>query len=312
MNGGARCRSRRSSWLLVLACMGVLAACNGGTDEPGQSAADGVRLRVDGLTLVWPAELFTSVEGTDVADSTVPGAEATRLTVEFLADEGTPDGELAVAVVRSPSGAEVPDLSAEDRSRLVTLEALGDGSGSVSDGRVLQFVNGVGVRTLDESDYRFEGLTTDGRFLVEFSATAGDDQADRLDEMISTIFVDGASAVYATEDCEDGIELITENGLPAGASFAPGAEVTATWELRNTGTCTWGADYSWVFTGGEPLTVLSANAPADVVPGASAEVSVVFLAPEEPGQFAAQWQLQSVTDLEPLGTPAFVRFAVDS
>jgi len=110
----------------------------------------------------------------------------------------------------------------------------------------------------------------------------------------------------------DDVELITENGLAEGATVAPGEEVTATWQIRNTGTCTWGDGYSWVFTGGEPVTIVSTSGAADVAPGESTEVVAVFVAPAEPGRYAAQWQLQSPSDLEPLGTPAFVLFVVES
>ena len=94
--------------------------------------------------------------------------------------------------------------------------------------------------------------------------------------------------------------------------MAPGEEVTATWQIRNTGTCSWGDGYSWVFTGGEPVTIVSTSGVADVGPGESTEVVAVLVAPAEPGRYAAQWQLQSPSDLEPLGTPAFALFVVES
>ena len=261
-----------------------------------------MRLRVDGLTLVYPTDVF------DTADVVEPGAAGAALTVDFETGAEAAAGQMTVVVVRTASGDEVAGLSVEDGARLTELEGL-DAEEGDTDG-VIEFVNGSGLRTLDDDGYLYDGLTTDGRFLLGFSASA--DAEDRLDSMIATVFVDGAADVYGTEECEDDVELITENGLAEGATVAPGEEVTATWQIRNTGTCSWGDGYSWVFTGGEPVTIVSTSGVADVGPGESTEVVAVFVAPAEPGRYAAQWQLQSPSDLEPLGTPAFALFVVES
>jgi hypothetical protein len=291
----------------ALACLAglTMVACSSGEEsaEPTspEDAENAMRLRVDGLTLVYPTDVF---DGADVAE---PGAQGAALTVDFEMEADTAAGRMTVVVVRTATGEEVAGLSAEDRARLVEMEGL-DAEGD-DGGDVLEFVNGAGLRILDDG-YRFDGLTNDERFLVGFTASV--DAQDRLDSMIGTVFVDGASEVYGTEECEDDVELITENGLADGATVAPGEEVTATWQIRNVGTCTWGPGYSWVFTGGEPVTIVSTGGVADVGPGESTEVVAVFVAPGEPGRYAAQWQLQSPADLEPLGTPAFVLFVVES
>lgn len=302
----------RSRAACALVCLGLFvgAACSNDDDDAAAStspedAGDAERFRTDGLTLVYPTDVYEAVASAE------PGAEGAAVTAEFDAPDEPAAGEMTVVVVRTATGAPVEGLSAEDGERLSSLDGL-TSEEDPPDG-FLEFVNGAGVRTIEDDEYRFDGLSNDGRFLVGFAAgQAGGDVEEQLDVMIETVFVDGAAEVYATDECVDGVELVTENGLPEDATVAPGEEVTATWEIRNSGDCTWTDAYSWVFTGGEPVTVLSTGSIATVGPGESTEVTVVFVAPTEPGQYAAQWQLQSPADFEPLGTPAFVVFRVEA
>lgn len=268
--------------------------------SPGTSeTSETTRFRAAGLTLLYPTDLFNELSVDDRA------ADSAALTVTYETDAEPAAALLTVDVVRTLIGEVVSDLSDDDRDRLSDLEGL---SGE-TDG--LDFVNGKGIRTLTEDGYRYAGLTTDGRFLVRFTTgLTGEDIARQLDTMVNSVFVDGAADVYRIDDCEDDIEILTENGLQEGAVVRPGVEVTATWGIKNSGTCTWGEGYSWVFTGGEPVIVLSSNGVARTAPGEATEVEIVFVAPTELGRHSAQWQLQSPSLLEPLGSPAFVLFEV--
>jgi hypothetical protein len=173
----------------------------------------------------------------------------------------------------------------------------------------VRFVNGVGVNSVIGEVYRYEGLTDDGRFLVNVIGH-GEDRA-ALDRIVSSLYVDGAAARFAGEACDEAVELLDENGLPEGETVEPGEEVTAMWEVRNVGTCTWGAAHAWVFTGGEPVAIVASSvSPAEVAPNESAQLSVTFLAPEAPGRYAAQWQLQPPRRLTPIAPAAFVLFDV--
>lgn len=297
--------------LAAALCVGVLAlaACSSNdsdsatTGEPGSSETppDSDRLRVDGLTLVYPTDVFVSA-----AEADTP-REGAAVTIEYDTDDDASAAELTVVVVRSATGEDSDALSDDDRDRLESLEQLLD-SNEDSENE-LTFVNGVGVRALEDG-YVFDGLTNDGQFLVGFSSELTGIDAE-LDAMIRSVFVDGAADVYGSVDCADDVELINENGLEEGSTAEPGAEVTASWEVRNAGSCTWGPQHSWTFTGGEPVTIVSTSSLAGTEAGATVEVEVVFLAPAEQGQYAAQWQVQAPGQLEPLGTPAFALFTVE-
>jgi hypothetical protein len=82
--------------------------------------------------------------------------------------------------------------------------------------------------------------------------------------------------------------------IPDGTRFAPNAAFTKTWDIRNTGTCTWGADYRLVFSGGERMGApLSIALPAIVPPNGLVTISLPLAAPANPGSYQGDWLLQS-------------------
>jgi hypothetical protein len=285
----------------------------GGTErvQEESSASDGERYRTDGLTFVYPTEVYSSAA--EQPSSGVTNAVA----VDLAAPSRGRDGKVVVTMVRSSEGLELGAMSDEDRAQLARLESLmaenstdarGEAEGG-AEGDAARFVNGVGVNSVIGDVYRYEGLTDDGRFLVEIIGH-GEDRA-ALDRIVGSLYVDGAAARFAGEACDEAVELLDENGLPEGETVEPVEEVTATWEVRNVGTCTWGATHAWVFTGGEPVTIVaSAVSPAEVAPNELAQLSVTFLAPEAPGRYAAQWQLQPPRRLTPVAPAAFALFDV--
>lgn len=83
--------------------------------------------------------------------------------------------------------------------------------------------------------------------------------------------------------------------IPDGSQFPPGTGFTKTWTLRNTGSCTWNADYDVVFTSGNRM-----NAPEvvplskeSVPPGGSVIISVSFTTPKDGGSYRADFKLRN-------------------
>ena len=270
-------------------------------------AADGERFRTDGLTFVYPTDVYSS------AAEQPPSGTTSSVAADLAAPSGGREGRVVVTMVRSADGNELAALSDDDRSLLARLEQVAEeatDSRGTPDDDVMSFVNGVGVNSVDGESYRYDGLTEDGRFLVNITGH-GDDRA-ALDRIVSSLYVDGAAARFDGDACDEAVELLNENGLPEGETVRPGEEVTATWELRNTGTCTWGDAHAWVFTGGEPVAIVAAStfSPGEVAPNETARTTVTFLAPEMPGQYAAQWQLQPPRSLTPVAPAAFALFEV--
>ena len=75
----------------------------------------------------------------------------------------------------------------------------------------------------------------------------------------------------------DKAEYVSDVSVPDGTVFAPGADFTKTWRMKNVGTCTWNTSYTLVFHTGEqmggPATV---NLPGTVPPGQTVDLSVAF------------------------------------
>ncbi|MEM9514941.1 MAG: NBR1-Ig-like domain-containing protein [Actinomycetota bacterium] len=240
-----------------------------------------VRATVDGVTLRYPERRFSRVEAAQSE-----GDDVTLLLVGAGADGF--DAELSVRIVRDRTGEFVESATTADRDAVGDLEAIGTSAD------VVQFVNGSGVRRVDGSEYSFQGLTATGTHLVEIDAVvpgaAEEDAAIAvLDDLARSVFVDVAADAL-TDGCVVSIEVSSAVALDPGASVAPGEQVTATWANSNVGTCAWTAADRWVFTGGDPVTILDVSAGTLVEPGDDNEVVISFLAPEEPGRYTFQWQ----------------------
>ncbi len=100
-------------------------------------------------------------------------------------------------------------------------------------------------------------------------------------------------------DCEDSAAFGSDVTIPDGTNISAGNPFTKTWQIENTGTCTWTIQYKLVFAQGEQM-----DAPDETeilpptAPGESVEVSVDMVAPEVNGTFRADFQL-----LDPAGNP---------
>jgi hypothetical protein len=68
--------------------------------------------------------------------------------------------------------------------------------------------------------------------------------------------------------------------IPDGYTLAAGAQFIKTWRLRNSGACTWTADYSVVFSSGEAMKgAASTKIGVPVPPGQVVDISVPLVAP---------------------------------
>ena len=93
----------------------------------------------------------------------------------------------------------------------------------------------------------------------------------------------------------------------------PGAQFTKPWELKNIGTCTWTSSYGLVFVSGNSMNGSAvANLPYSVVPGQSANISIVLTAPQSEGAYRGYWMLRNAAGVPfGLGSAASNPFYVD-
>jgi len=74
--------------------------------------------------------------------------------------------------------------------------------------------------------------------------------------------------------------------------FTPGEEFTVTWTIENTGSTTWNTDYYIEFDSGEQMDAESEIfLPYAVSPGTNVQISAVFTAPTQTGEYQSNWNL---------------------
>ncbi|MCE7984074.1 MAG: hypothetical protein DYG89_23110 [Caldilinea sp. CFX5] len=82
--------------------------------------------------------------------------------------------------------------------------------------------------------------------------------------------------------------------FPADTYIAtPNQSLNKMWELRNTGSTTWGSGYQLVFLGGDQMGApKSVNVPT-TAPNSTVQLTVPIVAPAQPGTYRGNWQLRN-------------------
>jgi hypothetical protein len=80
--------------------------------------------------------------------------------------------------------------------------------------------------------------------------------------------------------------------IPDGTVMSPGQKFTKTWQLKNSGTCTWTKDYKVVFYIGSSMGAnTSQGLGAVAAPGATISISIHMNAPTTAGSYKGDWLL---------------------
>jgi hypothetical protein len=102
-----------------------------------------------------------------------------------------------------------------------------------------------------------------------------------------------SSAAQSTEDCLNAAEFIKDISVPDFSPMKAGQRFIKTWQLKNSGTCTWTPDYALVFVWGNRMSgVTPKPLGRTVTPGQVIEVSTEMQAPIEPGDYQGSWIFQ--------------------
>jgi hypothetical protein len=82
--------------------------------------------------------------------------------------------------------------------------------------------------------------------------------------------------------------------VPDGTIFSPGDEVVKTWQVMNSGSCTWTTAYQIIYDHGyDFISARAVNLARPVAPGQTVDISLSFPAPTPLGNYASFWNLQS-------------------
>jgi len=83
--------------------------------------------------------------------------------------------------------------------------------------------------------------------------------------------------------------------IPDGTDFSPGQAFTKTWTLKNSGSCTWNANYDVVFISGASMNAPASQAltSGSVAPGETVKISLDLKAPTAAGTHRGDFKLRN-------------------
>ncbi len=104
----------------------------------------------------------------------------------------------------------------------------------------------------------------------------------------------GPSPTPGAAGCTDKATFVSDVTIPDNSILAPGETFTKTWRIRNSGTCTWNANYSLVFESGNIMNgAASVPLPGQVPPNTTVDVSVDLEAPITDGSYKGNWMFKN-------------------
>lgn len=96
--------------------------------------------------------------------------------------------------------------------------------------------------------------------------------------------------------CQPGAAYVSDVTIPDHTKIEPGAKFTKTWEIKNTGSCPWGEGYYLAFVGREQMGAPERVPVPATAPGETTQISVEFQAPEAPGTYRSDWQMELLAE----------------
>jgi|GEM_PF-3377837 len=91
-------------------------------------------------------------------------------------------------------------------------------------------------------------------------------------------------------------QFVSDVTIPDGTVILPGATFTATWRLKNVGSCAWTTSYQLVFVSGEQMGAPAFSAlTKGVAVGETADISVVMTAPQVTGLYRGYWMIKDAS-----------------
>lgn len=94
----------------------------------------------------------------------------------------------------------------------------------------------------------------------------------------------------------DNAKFISDITVPDGTILKAGEQFTKTWRVQNTGKTTWSIAYAIIYLEGNlpgRNNTLIFNLTKEVPPGEFADVSALFTAPAQPGNYSSYWKMYS-------------------
>jgi hypothetical protein len=109
-----------------------------------------------------------------------------------------------------------------------------------------------------------------------------------------------------TSGCTPDATFLADVTIPDDTIFETGQPFTKTWRIRNTGTCDWGAGYTFSYLEGEQMNASDSVTVPTTTSGESTEITVAFVAPAQLGTHRSTWQI-CTNEIECFGDKVYVQ-----
>ena len=94
-------------------------------------------------------------------------------------------------------------------------------------------------------------------------------------------------------NCKYGMTFVSDVTITDGHQVSRGEKFRKVWRVKNTGTCNWTTNYTFVFVSGDQMSGRNINVPAIVQPGQTVDLAVDFTAPGNDGTYRSNWQMRN-------------------
>lgn len=94
-------------------------------------------------------------------------------------------------------------------------------------------------------------------------------------------------------NCKNGMVFVSDVTITDGHVVGRGEQFRKIWRVRNTGSCTWTPNYTFVFVSGDQMSGRNISIPTNVAPNATVDLAVDLVGPSSDGTFKGYWQMRS-------------------
>ena len=111
--------------------------------------------------------------------------------------------------------------------------------------------------------------------------------------------------------CTNSLWFLSDVSIPDGSVVQAGERLDKRWRVQNNGSCNWDERYHIKLIAGPGMGVPVQQALAPALSGTQVDIRMVFIAPEESGNYRSAWQAYDPQD-QPFGDPFFIDIVVEA
>jgi hypothetical protein len=111
------------------------------------------------------------------------------------------------------------------------------------------------------------------------------------------------------DECNNYVSFVRDVNYPDDTEVAPGSLIVKKWEVKNTGTCSWGPGYVWRLIEDSGVDVPEEFNLYPARDGYTVPITLQIIAPEDPGTYVIEYIPYGPEGMS-IGENIYVRFVV--